>query len=137
MKILLFCDFALPDSCANATRVINFAKILRELGHDIELLGVSYRGNEPLSGEYAGIPYQMIKAKEVYGIRAWERIRGIDAGLREFFSESNVAYDAILLSNIYFDHSGVVLQYAKNNNTKLIFNSVEWYDNSHFKGVNG
>ena len=87
MRILLFSDIAMPDSCALATRVISFAKILKALGHDVELLGVSYAQGKPLVGSYDGIAYEMIQAGHWTGIQAYRRIRQIGKDLHRYLEE--------------------------------------------------
>lgn len=141
MKILLFSDITLPDSCALATRVINFAKILKELGHDIKLLGVSYFKDKPLSDSYDGIEFEMLKARPWTGIKTYRRIRQLEKDAKKYLDEhsKNGSYDAILLSNVYYDLSKVFLKYSKQHGCKLIVNSVEWYEknNVKFDGIFG
>ena len=138
MKILLFSNLALPDSCANATRVMNFAKQLRAAGHEIELLGVCYDQREALEGVCDGISYQMLRAAPYFGIHAGKRIALLKKDLVAFLN-AQPTYDAILLSNIYFDYADVFLKYAKKTGAKLIVNAVEWYDktNGLFAGLTG
>ena len=141
MRILLFSDIAMPDSCALATRVISFAKILKALGHDVELLGVSYAQGKPLVGSYDGIAYEMIQAGHWTGIQAYRRIRQIGKDLHRYLEEKSAEapYDAVLLSNVYYDYSKLFLKYSKKYNAPLLVNAVEWYDKTHqtFLGIFG
>lgn len=61
MKLLVFSNTALPDTLPLATRVINFAKILKENGCRIDVLGVDYDRKNVTSGCYDGIEYNMLE----------------------------------------------------------------------------
>ena len=141
MRILLFSDFGLPDSCANATRVMNFAKLFKNLGHDIELLGVCYSKDKQLSGSYDGIDFEMLKAASFNGIKAFKRINQLNKDIENFLEERSKtkSYDVILLSNVYYDFSKVFMKYSKKHGAKLVVNAVEWYEknNAQFRGALG
>jgi len=141
MKILLFSDIGLPYSCALATRVMNFAKLFKNLGHDIELLGVCYSKDKPLSGSYDGIDFEMLKAASFNGIKAFKRINQLNKDIENFLEERSKteSYDVILLSNVYYDFSKVFMKYSKKYGAKLVVNAVEWYEknNAQFRGALG
>lgn len=141
MKILLFSDFGLPDSCANATRVFAFAKILIKCGYDVQVLGVSYRSDEQLNGVYDGISYQMLRAPNLYGVKSIIRVKKINEEIKKYLLkfQTNNKIDAIFLSNIYYDYSSLFLKFSKKYDVKLIVNVVEWYDSSNeiFDGLLG
>lgn len=141
MRILMFSNFELPDSCANSLRVINFAKIFKALGHEVDVVGVSYSKSNELIGTFHGIEYKMIQADLLTGINAYKRIIKLKKSIRDYLESSSVTnpFDAILLSNIYFDFADVFADYAKKNQSDLIINSVEWYekDNVIFRGLAG
>lgn len=137
MRVLLFSDFGLPDSCAASTRVMNIAKILKELGHDVDLLGVSYKQDEPLYGCCGSISFRMIRAPFFTGAMAFKRIRRIKKDLEEYLN--NRSYNIVLLSNVYYDYSDVFFRYSKKTDAKIVVNAVEWYDvnNAKFAGLFG
>ena len=141
MRILLFSDFSLPNSCAAATRVINLAKILKQSGHSLDLLGVSYDQEETLSGMSDGIFYQLLRAENYTGFQAYKRIRSVRKELAKYLKTQTeqTPYDCIILSNIYFDYSFLLMRHAAKKHTKLIANAVEWYDknNKRFEGLTG
>jgi len=141
MRILMFSDFELPDSCANATRVFGFAKMFRQLGHNVSLLGVCYGNKKGINGSYDGFDFEMLKAGPWKGIKAYKRIKQLNNDLSAYlekYSGKN-AFDVIFLSNIYYDYAGTFIEYSEKNGAKLIVNSVEWYDknNSLFSGFRG
>lgn len=143
MRILLFCAFGLPDSCADATRVINFAKMLNDLGYSSEVLGVRYQSysNAALSGEYDGIKYEMLNAKSWSGFKAYKRTRALNKDISAYLSKKtdSESYDIIILSGVYYDFSHVFFKYAKKTGAKIVINALEWYDKSNvqFIGLRG
>ena len=88
MRILLFSDIALPDSCALATRVIVLAKLLCELKHETELLGVAYRADQSLTGSYNGISYEMLQAKNHVGIHAYKRVNQLKKDIMAYLEKA-------------------------------------------------
>lgn len=136
MRILLFAPFSFPDSCANAVRVIAFAKLLQKNGHDTEILGVT--AGEVVTDEIAfGIKYSMMHSLPYYGIHAYRRINALKKGLSDYLA--NNSYDLVLLSHIYYDYADVFRKYSKETGARLVINAVEWYerDNSLFQGFRG
>lgn len=138
MRILLFSNFSFPYSCADATRVLNFAKLFKELGHKIDVLGVQYAKQGALSGEAEGISYEMLQATQWTGLKAYKRVKQLEKDIQAYLSAQD-RYDAILLSNVYYDLSNVFIRYAKKTGAKLMVNAVEWYekDNVQFDGIKG
>lgn len=138
MKILMFCDFELPNQCANSTRVMNFAKLLIEKGHEVSLLGVTINKELSLCGEAFGIPFCMLRAGNWTGIKAYKRINGIRKDIRTFLQD-NTDFDAIILSDVYYDYAKEFLSYAKKHRAKIIVNALEWFDKNNviFKGLKG
>lgn len=140
MRILLYCDFGLPDSCADATRVINLAKLLREEGHEVTLLGVQYKAGGPTEGSYDGISFEMLRAGPWKGLRAYKRIRGLERSIAAYLSSTaSRPFDAVVLSGVYFHFTKHFRAYSKRHGTKLIVSALEWYDktNVQFVGLRG
>ena len=140
MRILLFCDFALPDSCADATRVINLAKLLREMGHEVTLLGVQYKADGPVEGSYDGISFDMLRAGPWKGLRAYKRTRGLARSIAAYLAgTASQPFDAVVLSGVYFDFTKQFRAYSKRYGTKLIGSALEWFDknNAYFRGLGG
>ena len=136
MRILLFAPFAFPDSCADAVRVMTFAKLLQKAGYETEILGVT-SGDAETDGTAFSIKYKMIRSLPYYGIRAYKRINALKKNLSKYLA--NNSYDLILLSHIYYDYADAFLQYSKKTGAMLIINAVEWYekDNVQFQGFRG
>lgn len=139
-RVLLFCNFELPESCANAKRVFSFAKMLRDNGVKVEMLGVTHKEGEiDLSGKYDGFSYQMIYAPEMHGIKALKRTHILEEKLTEVLEKFGSSLDAVIISNVYFDFSRQLLSYSKKYRIPIFVNSVEWYDKNSdlFKGFSG
>lgn len=138
MRILLFCDFELPDSCAAASRIINFYRMLSMCSYDVDLLGVNYSGKNTFTEGYKGIAYKMIDAPKLYGIKSGKRNKIVEKEIKEYLCGQE-KYDVIILSNVYYDFSKCFIDYSKKNSTALVVNAVEWYDfnNDRFAGLFG
>ena len=141
MRVVLLSNFELPDSCANATRVNAFAKMLIQSGFEVEMLGVAYRNIENLDGIYNGINYHMFRANDFKGMRAHKRTKQLGDDIYRYLSlvYMKKRYDAIIISNIYYDFSFALIKLCKNMDVPLIVNEVEWYesDNEQFRGILG
>lgn len=139
MRVLLFSNFALPNSCANAARVFTFAKILKSNKIDVSLLGIAYSPDSLLSGEYDGLKYEMIQAESTK--HRFQKNSSLDKKIVKKLYEiyEREEFDTILLSNFYFLHTRVITKFAKENDIYLIVNQVEWYerDNTQFDGLTG
>ena len=139
-NVLLFSNFDLPESNADAIRVFNFAKMLQEQGCMPIIYGVTY-DEKNMDGNFEGLNYKLIKLKKSSGIKSIFRTikmgKNINKELRKIYRD--IGLDAIVLSNIYFDCAHIFLKFSKKYNVPLIVNSVEWYDknNAQFKGKYG
>ena len=112
MRVLMFCDFELPNSCADASRVFSFARMFRLLGYSVDILGVCYSGIKSTCGEYSGFKYKMITASSHRGIHAYKRISGIRKSLNTVLSQNTGEnrYDIVFASNVYKEHDNVTFQ---------------------------
>lgn len=141
MKALLFSNFELPDSCANASRVFAFAKMLKYIGWSVEITGISYKNNMALSGTYENFPYKMIPSNGFSGIKARKRILALENDIKEYLQQTykQESFNVIFLSNIYYDFSKCFIDFAKKYKLAIIVNEVEWYEknNEIFDGFGG
>ena len=138
--VLLFSNFDLPESNANAIRVFNFAKMLREHNFEPIIYGVTYC-NKELEGVFEELRYKLIKLPRSNGLMSIFRVIKMKKLISDELKIINKKFkvDAIILSNIYFDSSKVFINFSKKNKVPIIVNSVEWYDknNNQFKGLYG
>lgn len=141
MRILMFCNFELPDSCADATRVLNFSKMFRNMGHDVDLLGVAKSTTSKLFGSIDGIKYEMLRMGNWTGYRAPKRVIMLGRDIKRFLSETlhSGTYDVILLSGVYYDYFKIFKGYSRKTGAKLVVSALEWYDKSNiqFVGLRG
>ena len=139
-KILLLSDIDLPDSCALAVRVITFAKLFTATGSDVFLLGTtSDKKKAETTQSLYGFKTKFIFCEQTNGLKSIGRIRKIKKEISAFLAMNRNLFDAIFLSNIYYDYADLFIKFSKKNKTPIIINSVEWYDKSDpgFKGVFG
>ena len=138
MRILMFSLFALPDSCAAATRAISFAKLLQQAGHQVDSLGICDGEETTVEGSYDTVRYKMLRMKQYYGWHAYKRIAQLKKDITEYL-QNNAPYDVVILSNVYYDFADVFFAYAKKCGAKLAVNAVEWYekDDIRFSGIRG
>ena len=66
MRLLYLGGFDLPDNNAAAQRVISNAKVFRELGYEVKLMGLD---NTPSALEYAG--FQCVNLKYPVSFKEW------------------------------------------------------------------
>ena len=62
MKVLFLANQELPDQSANATRIINLAKLFRKCGVEPILIGTRYNVDTLVQGNYDGIKYMHVDA---------------------------------------------------------------------------
>lgn len=131
--ILIFCNFELPDSCANATRSFNIAKIVKQAGFKVKLLGVASAKTTTLSGVYEDIPYHMIQRSGSNGIMSGLRILKTKHILKNELNriQTKEKLEAIIISNVYSEYSDIFLALKKKENIPIIVNQVEWYDKNN------
>lgn len=135
MNILYIGAFRLPNLDAAAPRVLNNAKVLRKLGHSVNLIswGGRYR-NEDLcpDGKYRidGFEYY-ISGDLPLGDSIKERLlTKIFRGNKAIkILESIIKPDLIITYNADYSFSRKMIRYCKNNNIKLANDINEWYAN--------
>lgn len=128
--VLYIGGFELPDKNAAAHRVLNNAKILRDIGYNVKFLGVDKSNNG-----------SKIKEQDVQGFEYWAipRAKSTMSELRYYFSIS--FFKKMIKKNndvkiviCYNYQSGAFLRiksYCKKNNIKLIADCTEWYTSAN------
>ena len=132
-KVLYLGGFDLPDKNAAAQRVIANAKIFRQLGCDVTLVGLD---NVPGEFEFEG--FRCINLKYPNSLSEWVRhltsIKQYQPFLEEIESELVIAYNhpAVALEKL--------LNYNRKRNVKTLADCTEWYEpqgNWLFRKVKG
>lgn len=128
-RILYVGGFELPDKNAASHRVLNNARILRELGYDVIFCGITKEEskkeatNEKIDG-FCNYPINYPKTtgqwvRNMLSFKEYKEHLGKDSGVRIV-----IAYNmhAVPLFHLY--------RYCKANGIKLIIDCTEWYDNN-------
>jgi len=141
MSVLFVAAQEFPDQSANATRVINLAKLFRSCGEKTFIIGVKYNLKGSLDGEYDGIYYSHVDASDYLSLSKLKRKKYIEHIMLNAMHNiwKKQKFDMIVASNFAFQSINFLLKFAKENNIPLIYNSVEWYqkDNRSFEGLSG
>ena len=139
MEFLYLGSFRFPDGDAAASRVLNNARIIKSLGHNIDVIsfGGKYREKDKigLGYEYEGIPYIITNDIDTH---SWgERLR------RYFLPPKNAwkilkknieKYDVIIVYNPSVNINYSVFKLCKKYQKKLILDLTEWPASNEFPG---
>lgn len=133
-------SFRFPAQDAAAPRVLNNAKILSALGHEVKFIsfGGIPRPEERMGDSYVhdGFKYVNTGDLPIGKQTLLNRIKG-------FFYRGNNAYkvikgkpipDLIITYNTGFIFNIKLIRYCKVNHIKLISDITEWYDSNEFPG---
>ncbi len=141
MNVLFAASFELPDQSANATRIVNLAKLMKISGAEPILLGVSYDAKTPTEGICDGIEYRHIFAEQYYHISKFKRESYLKSvfcqKINELYQKS--PFQLIVVSGFAYQSIKFLIDFAKKKQIALAFNSVEWYEknNMQFDGIGG
>lgn len=141
MSILFVSAETLPDQSANATRIVNLAKLFRCCGEKPILLGTGYDKKVIHEGEYDGVKFFNIDASEYLSIAKIKRKKYLEKLLLQSMHLlwDKYYYDKIVANSFAFQSISFLLSFAKEKHMAIIYNSVEWYqkDNISFEGFRG
>ena len=131
MRFLYLGPFRFPDRDAAASRVLNNARILKDLGHTVTILsfGGQYKDidNTPDGYYYDRIKYIISDDIDTHNLK--ERLlRYIYPGSNawKYIKKEQYQYDAIITYNTTFQFNWRLLLWAKRKNKKLILDLTEW-----------
>ena len=136
MHILYIGSFRLPNLDAAAPRVLNNAKVLRALGHEVCFIswGGSYREEDYCDdGKYrvCGFEYQIsgdLPSDNSIKHRVYCKMF---RGLRSFYMlKAKPKPDLIILYNAENSFSSRMIKYCKRKDIKLANDITEWYNNN-------
>ncbi len=118
----------MPDGNAAASRVINNAKILRDLGHQVVLVDVCDQADENIlktqKTVFSFTCYSIQYPKKLGWVKYLTSINKIKKLLKE------TKFDSIIVYNYPSVALMRLLQYCKKRSIKLIADCTEWYPNS-------
>lgn len=126
--ILYVGGFRLPDGNAAASRVINNAKILRDLGHKVVLVDVCDQVDKNIwkteKNSYGFTCYSIQYPEKLGWVKYLTSIDKIKTLMKDTKFDSIIVYN---YPSVAFMH---LIQYCKKRNIKLIADCTEWYSNS-------
>lgn len=131
MRFLYLGPFRFPDRDAAASRVLNNARILKDLGHSVTVLsfGGQYKDIDNTSDGYYYDRIKYIISDDIDTHSLKERLlRYIYPGSNawKYIKKEQCQYDAIITYNTTFQFNWRLLLWAKRKNKKLILDLTEW-----------
>lgn len=137
MRIVYCGCFRLPNFDAAAPRVLNNAKIFREVGHTVRFIswGGKYRDTDLCSdGKYRVDGFEYVITDELDAAGSFfSKLKGrVQRGRKSFqmLQEMPEKPDLIILYNADYWWTRKMLGFCKENNIKLANDITEWYDNN-------
>ncbi len=130
-KVLLITTDKYPNGDAGSVRQYSFAKLYKELGYEVTVVGLGNCTNYQLETS-GGISYISLRsAQNTLTARVKNHV-GFKSRLKRFLSNyGNCEY--IHVVSIPVNALFFIKKYAKKYNIKLIHDSVEWYSPEQFK----
>ncbi len=130
-KVLIVCCYKYPDGDAGAVRQHSFAKLYKELGYDVTVVGLGSCTDFKLRelDETSYISFRSAKNDIIY---KFYNYFGFKARLRKFL-KSYGECQYIHIVNIPENALFFLKRYAKKNHITLLHDSVEWYSPEQFK----
>lgn len=139
-EFVLFYPAELPNKSAGATRIMAFARMLKEIGYRPVMLGIAAAGSPARRETYHGIECEILAFPELSltGIHALKRSATAKKHVRNWLDErrKNGTVSGILFSE-YQGYASFLYSYACKHRIPLFFDAVEWYPREAFKGAFG
>ena len=135
MNIVYVGAFRLPNLDAAAPRVLNNAKALRQLGHDVKFIswGGQYRESDLCEdGKYrvSGFEYQISGDLPINNTIRERILTKVNRGKRSIKLLERISkIDLIIIYNADRSFTDRMLHFCKKNHIKLANDINEWYDN--------
>ena len=141
MSVLFMGSLELPDQSANATRIINLAKLFEICGEKVFLIGTRFHSEVFLQGEYEGFNYSHVDAVNYLSISRLKRIKYLEKlwinTLEKLWEKEH--FNIIVVSGFINQNNSFIMKFAKQRSISVVYNSVEWYEknNEVFMGIGG
>ena len=130
-NVLLITTDKYPNGDAGSVRQYSFAKLYKELGYEVTVVGLGNCTNYQLVTSDA-ISYISLRSAQNTLTARVKNYVGFKSRLKRFLSNyGNCEY--IHVVNIPVNALFFIKKYAKKHNIKLIHDSVEWYSPEQFK----
>lgn len=129
-KLLMISYYKYPNGDAGSIRQHSFAKIYKELGYDVTVLGMGVSTGFRIK-ESDGIPYISLRGNKNNLFAKLKNYFGFGSRLKRFlrsYGGCNCIHIVDIPPNTLF----FLKKYARKHNIKLIYDSVEWYSPEQF-----
>lgn len=134
MRFLYIGAFRFPKGDAAAARVLNNAKILMTLGHDVRVLSFGGEKNDNWQ-EYEGIPYLVTSDMDTHSWKErFDRYTRPYPKCREIVRQLVEDFDVLICYNLSFSFSKWLIPFCKINGKKLAVDVTEWYSAQEMPG---
>ena len=130
MKILYCGAFRFPTGDAAASRVLNNAKIIKSLGHEVEFIAF---GGKQIAETYQGFKYNI--SHDIDLKWSWSKIKSLFcSGYKTIdkLKDSISKYDAIIIYNPSTYFTAKMISLCSRHSVKLIVDATEWYSHRDF-----
>lgn len=129
-KVLLIGIYKYPNGDADAVRQHSFAKIYKELGYDVTVLGMGVSTGFQIK-ENDGISYISMRSDKTNLLAKLKNYFRFASRLKKFLRIYG-GFNCIQMVDIPPNALFFLKKYAQKHNTKLIYDSVEWYSPEQF-----
>lgn len=130
-KVLLITTDKYPNGDAGSVRQYSFAKLYKELGYEVTVVGLGNCTNYQLETS-DGISYISLRSSQNTLPARIKNYTGFKSKLKRFLRNyGNCEYIHVVsipVNSLFF-----IKKYAKKHNIKLIHDSVEWYSPEQFR----
>lgn len=135
MKILYTGAFRFPTGDAGAARVLNIARLLRELGHEVEFLSFGRDHNNALVGTYDSFEYRV--TEDLNQTVFFDRLRGaFQRGYKAYriIRKDIKSYDCVIVYNPALFFCRRMIRLCGRFDVKLVLDMTEWFSVNDFAG---
>ena len=134
MRFLYIGSFRFPKGDAAAARVLNNARILKALGHDVRVLSFGGEKNDNWQ-DYDGIPYLVTSDMDTHSWKErLDRYTRPYPKCREIVKHFVGDFDVLICYNLTFSFSRWLIPFCKRFNKKLVVDVTEWYSAQEMPG---
>ena len=134
MRFLYIGPFRFPKGDAAAARVLNNARILKALGHDVHVLSFGGEKNDNWQ-EYDGIPYLVTSDMDTHSWKErFDRYTRPYPKCREIVKQLVNDFDVLICYDLTLSFSRWLIPFCKRFNKKLAVDVTEWYSAQEMPG---
>lgn len=139
MNILYLGLFRFPEGDAAASRILNNARLFRDLGHTVKILsfGGEYRPQDACSGRYVydGLEYEITHDIDTHSLK--ERVLRYtypNPNARKYINKRIALFDVIITYNTTLPMNIYLLNLCRKYGKKIVLDLTEWPDSNETPG---